>query len=424
MEHIDLTEIAYKLYNACSEGNLEQVKEYLNIGNILLDDFINCKFSHGTPLFEAIRCCNFELAEYLIENGANVNEIVGFENSMSLLHFSIISEIDYSADRCLDTSENIILLLIESGANVNNKDELGKTPLDLTMKLYYEKAITILKKNGAQNSNKFIEEGGLNHYYYNKFWEECRSGNVKGIKNYLKFGDFINGINENLCNTPLIITLSHRFYESVEFILENGANINFIEPLRGNSPLHDSIYWDFINYRNNPNYVPDIKFIKLLIDYGADKNKINRDGYTPLDYSIKLFHKNAEAYLKGINSVNSQKFIDEDYPLLQYKNIYYERLIDACYHKNFYVIKECIKYINFDNEESLLKTVNFHWQTPLIMSIFVNDKEIFEYLILNGANVNTKNKGGSTPLNFAINLNENLFVDLLKKNGAKTSNEL
>ena len=45
------------------------------------------------------------------------------------------------------------------------------------------------------------------------------------------------------------------------------------------------------------------------------------------------------------------------------------------------------------------------------------------YLVLEGANINSNNKG-QTPLSFAISRNHHQIVEFLVNNGAKTTDEL
>ena len=59
--------------------------------------------------------------------------------------------------------------------------------------------------------------------------------------------------------------------------------------------------------------------------------------------------------------------------------------------------------------------------TPLHYAATHGHKEIVELLIAKGANVNAKNKYGTTPLDMA---NDREIADLLRKHGGKTGEEL
>jgi ankyrin repeat protein len=81
------------------------------------------RLRNSTPLFLACYKEYFEIAKYLIESGADVNQ--GIENNYTPLMIS-----------CLLGNEKIINLLILKGANVNAKDSMGESALAKSA-LYY-----------------------------------------------------------------------------------------------------------------------------------------------------------------------------------------------------------------------------------------------------------------------------------------------
>ena len=58
------------------------------------------------------------------------------------------------------------------------------------------------------------------------------------------------------------------------------------------------------------------------------------------------------------------------------------------------------------------------------MFIVFGHKEIVKLLIAKGADVNTKDKRGDTPLDVAIRFNQTATADLIRKHGGKTKKEL
>jgi len=62
--------------------------------------------------------------------------------------------------------------------------------------------------------------------------------------------------------------------------------------------------------------------------------------------------------------------------------------------------------------------------TPLFVAVGEGYKKIIELLIANGADVNAKDDVGDTPLDMAIGLEQPETVDLLRKHGGKTGEEL
>jgi ankyrin repeat protein len=75
-----------------------------------------------------------------------------------------------------------------------------------------------------------------------------------------------------------------------------------------------------------------------------------------------------------------------------------------------------------------LETKDFRGWTPLHYAAYRGHKEIAELLIAKGANVNAKNNVGDTPLDLATHLsNPNAspeIADLIRKQGAKTGEVL
>ena len=62
--------------------------------------------------------------------------------------------------------------------------------------------------------------------------------------------------------------------------------------------------------------------------------------------------------------------------------------------------------------------------TPLFTAALNGHKEIAELLIAKGANVNAKDENGATPQDLAIQFKEFETIDLLRKHGGKTGEEL
>ncbi len=63
--------------------------------------------------------------------------------------------------------------------------------------------------------------------------------------------------------------------------------------------------------------------------------------------------------------------------------------------------------------------------TPLQVATYEGHKETVKLLIANGADVNAKYLDGDTPLDWAVGFGgQTEIVDLLRKNGGKTGDEL
>jgi len=109
---------------------------------------VNAITSSGhTPLHYATSNDKFKFVEFLIENGANTN--AKSKSGVTPLHSASLSD-----------DNRIIELLLSKGTQVNALTKDGAklfasgTPLDWAQKANKEKAISLLRKNGAKNAQE------------------------------------------------------------------------------------------------------------------------------------------------------------------------------------------------------------------------------------------------------------------------------
>ncbi|MGJ8665812.1 MAG: ankyrin repeat domain-containing protein [Patiriisocius sp.] len=131
---------------ACKDGNLDVVKEYINI----YPANIEVKTKEGwTGLVISSFNHHFEIVKFLVENGANVNAV----NSKGTTVFM------YAKTPILNKSIETIMLsyLLESGALINQLDIFKKSVLDYVLENNDEKLATWLIKNGALTGSHIIK---------------------------------------------------------------------------------------------------------------------------------------------------------------------------------------------------------------------------------------------------------------------------
>ena len=103
-----------------------------------------------TSLHLSVERCNKEIAENIINNGANVNakDIIEW----TPLHYAVQTD-----------QKEIIELLIAKGADVNAKNNNGRTPLDIATNpenlFKTEEFIELLRKHGGKTSKELKTEG-------------------------------------------------------------------------------------------------------------------------------------------------------------------------------------------------------------------------------------------------------------------------
>ena len=97
-----------------------------------------CSKSGMSPLHVAVNNDQYESVKMLIKAGANVNQICKVENT-SPLHVALLCNVNF----------NIIQYLIDNGANVNAVTKNGKTPLRIAIEQQNLYAVNYLILSGA-----------------------------------------------------------------------------------------------------------------------------------------------------------------------------------------------------------------------------------------------------------------------------------
>lgn len=140
-----------KFLDACFNGNLELVKEFLKQGADI--DSITLPTKHRA-LGLAVISGNLEVVKFLISIGVDINQKES-EFDDTPLHIAVEgSSIAYShiEDETNEIPEiDIIKFLVENNADVNALNNRNKTPLDYS---WYTEIGEILTKAGGKRSNE------------------------------------------------------------------------------------------------------------------------------------------------------------------------------------------------------------------------------------------------------------------------------
>lgn len=210
------------IHSAAYEGDLDTVKDWIERG-----EDVNAKhsISDGNILSYAVCSSNIDLVKFLITNGANINQLDA--NGTTPLHY---------ASRM--GSAEIVKLLCSKGANPN-----------LFAPDY--------NRSSSQYSSDFPFEGTPLYWAIaeKKLKEEEK---VKIVNALLANGVDLSGKyhGEQLIE-PIVFAVNSRSISVTKMLLENGADV---DPSRG-CPLHEAVI-------NN-----DLDMITLLLDNGANVNR-------------------------------------------------------------------------------------------------------------------------------------------------------
>jgi len=178
-------------------------------------------------LIQAVEKKDLALVKDAIASGADLNA----KNKMgrSALHLAL-----------LDGAHDIARFLIEKGADVDSRDNLGETPI-------------------------FVTE------------------NIEMLKLLIAQGADVNAREYEMNMTPIYF----KGGELLRILVEAGADVR-ARSEKGNTPLM------FHAYSNN------IEGIKYFVSKGADPHAVNEDGQTALDIAETFYHPELVKYLKSL----------------------------------------------------------------------------------------------------------------------------
>jgi len=317
-------------------------------------------------------------------------------------------------DGYISDYREIIKLLVDNGADVNVKGQHEIPLVDLAT----EHTKSLLLKHGAKTSDDIEFEKSVNNPNDMTFIYSAEGGNIKVVSKYLDAGQDLN--TQGYQGTALHYAAKNGQYEMVKFLISKGADVNTRTEWSNFTPLHIAA---------SPVINVGAKVAELLIDEGADINAKNLDGETPLDLAddpkiLDLLRKRGGksgaddsihvAAKKG-NIKATKKHLDS----VKDVNVKNGKGLTALHYAAGAGHKEIAEFLISKGAD--LNVRDNSGSSPLHNA--TDYKEIVELLIAKGADVNAKNKGDSTVLDY-VDTAETEIADLLRKNGAKTGEEL
>lgn len=277
-EHFELTSSFITALNKKDRMGIKKAAELFKLGaNIELDQSI----SGGTLLQSAVRRQDLSLVQDLVENGANINSQDNHGNTS--LHYAIrrkqIHIIKYLIQKCPSVSNALnsfghdaLLAAIETddvqlveyfigiGADVNKTDFLNRTALMNVVRSKNLEMVKLLIKNKADCSITSTENEGTameqslhlqQKFEIAQFFVDV---GLLDVNHFLEKYSFLERFyirKEDNDEQPIL-----------EFLLKNGANVNKTDK-NGDSVLYASIKKS------------SLLNVSILLNYGADVNKIN-----------------------------------------------------------------------------------------------------------------------------------------------------
>jgi ankyrin repeat protein len=205
------------IFDAILLNDFDAVKAFVEKN---ADNVMELTSGRITPLHQACMCNLPEIAEYLIDNGADVNAKDAMK--MTPLHHA-----------CIKSGDELIKLLVAKGADLqaeNSKKQRPGNILELR-EVAKKKLLNALEQGGKENKKAvaeiFKEWPDMVNYAFTKGMRPIHLaagfGQPEMIEMLLQYGADIETLDMSL-NTPLHYAAIYGKIESVKYLLEHGAN--------------------------------------------------------------------------------------------------------------------------------------------------------------------------------------------------------
>ncbi len=417
------------IHAAAFLGHIDDIKDLVETGTS-----IDANDSGGlTPLHYAVMQGHYDTAKFLIAKGAHVNvkDIWPFGTP---LHCAVengrneIVELLAGAGADVNTRKrrpagdaplhsairrghsDIVGILASHGADLNVKDNSGQIPLDIAISQSRKDIVELLLAKGVDVPS---------------IHTAARMGSVRSVKAFLEKGININE-KDSSGLSALHIAVSGSSTEVVAFLLAEGADVNARDN-GGYTPLSFAI-WN--RNRDMPRLPVDMA--KLLLEKGADTNvKDAPSGYSPLHWAVIMWSNEvAELIVAAGADVNARSNTGETPldivatsggpaaigELLVAKGADASSLHAAAYVGDIARVKAFI-----DEGVEINRPSGMVSGTALHSAAAGGHKEVAEFLIDKGADVNAQTRTGQTPLHTAAGASHLDVMELLVNKGAEVN---
>ncbi len=214
-----------------------------------------------------------EIIEYLSEHGVDLNAKNGTDG-LTALHKA-----------CLNQEENVVEILVNSGADVNSKTNDNSSPLYLaTAQKDYTIVVELLSKGADRNTKNGKNDWTALHL-------ACEKGSIDIIDALLDSGANINE-KTKLNSSPLFIAVINKKPDVVTLLISRNANIELENGVNKYTALHKAAEMGLLG------------IVSILVESGANTNAKTKGGNTPLDIARKENKLAVVAYLESINGKN------------------------------------------------------------------------------------------------------------------------
>lgn len=223
-----------------------------------------------TPLMIAAAINDYDMVKFLVEKGADVNAKTHFEYSSVVTPLLLSLDYEHIESR-YDENSSVAEYLINNGADINVTNEDGETPLMYASKVHNIKVIELLIQKGA-DINAFDNYGNTALIY--------GVNNLETVKLLVENGADVNFYKGGSTALISACEYSHeRNIDVIKYLVSKNANIN-AQDNKGDTALNKTL--DTSDEGSID--ILDFEIAHFLIEQGADVNIKNKREYTPFIY--------------------------------------------------------------------------------------------------------------------------------------------
>jgi ankyrin repeat protein len=364
-------------------GQVDDAKRAIRLGANI--DFPNAAGS--TPLMDACRGNQRDIAELLLKKGASTK---GFDDRMrTALHIAV------------EESEDLVELLVEYGANLEDANVNGDTALLLAVIANKSAAVFFLLESGANPAH-------LNHSHDDALLAAVRANATAVIPPLLKHGVKLETVDAEGC-TALFNAARHGHAGILAQLINHGASVE-CRSLGGHTPLSIAL----LNRR--------CEAANMLIRYSSINPYRLIRGETYLMHAVEAGDAGCVALLLNtwilINHPNP-KGVTALMMATRHNRIDIVALLARRVREDLTVTSLIMSPVNFIFNKNLKPDAQCkQGTTALAIAAELGHDEILRMLIGTGATVDLPDSHSATPLHHAIKNDRVSTVELLLQHGA------
>ena len=387
-ENIDF-QAGLSLMKDCRNGYLEGVEKILTTYGNSIVEFRCSKFLNVPPLQMACELCDEELAFLLVSHGASMHTR---------------SAMGYTPLTCaaIAGGNDLVECLLRNGACIHHRNIHGRTPLHCATIAGHFHVVKTLVENGIMLNVKCAEN-------LTALAVASNNGNTKIVEYLLEQGACVD-VRDDRLNTPLMLASKNYNTESAQCLLRYNANPNLVDS-QGLSPLKISAL------TNN------VVLAQALVKQGADVNLVDGSGNTALEEAAMSHSTEVHTYLLNLSRKPHQEVRRHVCLCPKHLHKYGKLLQEHTPHDQLFQICEKGTDSIRDLERLIIQGMDVnsrdkYGSTPLMISAINSHPNIVLWLLKNGANINATDPSGRTALMFAVEKGDLDSVKLLVNSDA------